>query len=99
MTNGEITPNTLWPNAVTGKVVVEGKTYHNVPILRVLWTPATITIRKDQYPDGLIILNENPVPNYVSPITLPTQSVKKSTINIDVTENVGWPNGSVVLFE
>jgi hypothetical protein len=93
------TPNRPWPNADVCEVA-EGETSHtDIPILRIIWTPATITIRRSQYPDGVVILNDNAIPTYSGSIDLPLKETRKDEEEIPVTYNGGWPNGHIVLFK
>ncbi len=93
----EVHPDGPWPVAKVATVMFGEETIKNVPIVRIELTPATLTVRKEEYPMGVVILNEIPPPENQEPITLPTKQSPED-IPVDVQRNAGWPSGSVVLF-
>ncbi len=93
------TPNRPWPNADVCEVAEGGTSHSDIPILRIIWTPATITIRRSQYPDGVVILNDNAIPTYSGSIELPLKETNNDEEEIPVVFNGGWPNGHIVLFK
>ena len=93
----EVHPDGLWPAAREATVMFGGKTFENIPIIRIEWTPANLTVRRDTYEKGVVILNEIPPPENQEPIILPVQ-LSPADLPVDVQRNVGWPSGSVVLF-
>ena len=93
----EVHPDGPWPVAKTATVRCGDGTYKSVPIIRIIMTPANLTVRKEEYPTGVILLNEIPPPENQEPITLPAQQSPED-LPVDVQRNAGWPSGSVVLF-
>jgi hypothetical protein len=93
----EVHPDGPWPEAKTATVKCGEGTYTRVPIIRITMTPANLTVRKEEYPTGAVLLNEIPPPENQEPILLPAQQ-PTGDIPVDVQRNAGWPSGSVVLF-
>jgi hypothetical protein len=93
----EVHPDGPWPVARTATVMFGEGTYKNVPIIRIGMTPANLTVRKESYVRGAVILNEIPPPENQEPITLPVM-MSREDIPVDVQENGGWPAGVITLF-
>jgi hypothetical protein len=96
--NPKITPSESWLSARVGTVVEGGRTHENVPIVQITMTPATVTVRKSDYPSGVILINENTRPSDISEIELPLEYTQSNIKQIHIVENIGWPCGVVVLF-
>ncbi len=97
-----VTPNALWPQATIGKVeplVPPPQKQENVPIVVIPVCPAELTVEKSQYPTGVIILNENPIPNDAIPIEINCRKRPGPSELVKLSENVGWPFGEIVLWE
>lgn len=95
----QIIPYTLWPNAEFARIEGAKQPQERVPVLRIFWTPATLRIKKEQYPNGIVILSEIPLPNDAYPITLPIQETEQDNIDITIEKDQSWPYGKVVLFK
>jgi hypothetical protein len=93
-----VTPYRIWPQAKFAKVTGGGKPRDHVPVVQIFWTPADLTVYKSQYPNGVIFINEEPIPSNANPIQLPEQATSQTQIQVTVTDNAGWPSGSVVTF-
>ena len=93
-----IIPYTLWPKTEFAKIEGGMQPQERVPVLRIFWTPATLRIKKEQYPNGIVILSEIPLPNNADPIILPIQEIEEDQIEITVKKDQSWPYGEVVLF-
>jgi hypothetical protein len=84
-----------------------GKHFFNVPINRITQTPATLIIRKDEYPNGKIIFNEELAPCDPNPIDTQHQGniqvilvpPNQDEVLVDIPMNVGWPSGVIVLWD
>jgi hypothetical protein len=107
MPNGEadLTPNGVWRVARTATVNVKGGVpLPNIPIIQVLVTGAAITIRKNQFPNGVVILNELPRPNHNNTERTqgnPTFNLKISPNTseyVNIVYNSGWPGGEIILW-
>jgi hypothetical protein len=95
-----VTPDALWPLAQTATVEEGGNTHSGIPIEQIPWTPAKITIRKEQYPVGVVLLNEINFPAYGGTIRLDLKTIRGTDFgDVDIIENAGWPHGTVVLFK
>jgi hypothetical protein len=96
----EVTPNGLWPLAQTANVEEGGSIHEGIPIEQIPWTPARLTIRKEQYPIGVVLLNEINFPAYGGTIQLDVKTIAGADFgDVDIIENAGWPHGTVVLFK
>ena len=93
-----VTPYRIWPEAKFAKVTGGGQPREYVPVVQIFWTPADLTIYKSQYPNGVVLLNEIPLPSNANPIELPEEATNQSQIPVNITDNAGWPNGTVVTF-
>lgn len=93
-----VTPYRIWPEAKFAKVTGGGKPRDYVPVVQIFWTPADLTIYESQYPNGVILLNEEPIPSNANPIQLPEQTTTQSQTVVNVIQNAGWPHGNVVTF-
>jgi hypothetical protein len=67
--------------------------------VRIFWTSATLRIKKEQYPNGIVILSEIPLPNNADPITLEIEETGEDHIDITIKNDQSWPYGMVVLFK
>ncbi len=106
MTDADVTPNGNWDQAKDAMVQVIGSVMVNkVPIIVVPWTPAQITIKKKDFPNGVVILNEIDRPNDQDPIRTavkPELNLRKSnneSEDVPIIFNSGWPSGEIVLWE
>jgi hypothetical protein len=105
-----VTPNYHWTFA--SKVTVEKGTLlepseiiPNVDLKFFIWTPGGLTVTKGQYPQGVVVLNENARPDSGEMIT--TKDIPNFILIIppgishyvDMMENVGWPCGWIVLWD
>jgi hypothetical protein len=104
--NADVTPNGPWRVARSVTVdVIGGETHQHIPIIQVFCTEAGITIRKGDFPDGVVILNEMPRPdnNNTEPTrNNPTFNLKISPNEIErvpIIYNSGWPGGEIILWE
>jgi hypothetical protein len=96
----EIIPNGIWKVAEDVTVKTEEQIYENIPIIQMEWTEAELTVRREQYERGLVILNEIPFPENKDPITLPLVTSTKDEIDKVLIERGGeWPNGVTALFK
>jgi hypothetical protein len=98
MPDVKVTPNNVWPQATSSTVEDGDQTYENIPVLYESNTPATLTIRKEEYPNGVTVLNEETPPINQDPITLPADITSGTSQQIDIVFDSGWPSGRVVLF-
>ena len=110
MPHGEVTPIHPWPIAQTATVVVkEGntvlRTEQDVEIIIVPWGEMDITISKNDYRNGAIVLNDCPCPPTSDTIYTTqndrlklTQSAGNSE-EVHVPFNSGWPSGEIVLWQ
>jgi hypothetical protein len=70
-----------------------------IPIKRIRFTPAWITVRSEQFEKGVVILNQKDPPNDDDPIPLPFHfSTKKRILDLKLEKDDEWPTGFVVLF-
>jgi hypothetical protein len=108
MSNAVVTPYGNWEVAQDVKVDVAGGTTHDhVPINKIDATPAMVIVREKDHRHGIMLLNENPPQNHANPIDTQTNpnlviiEVPKSEklIPVVVTENAGWPCGTIVLWQ
>jgi len=97
-----VTPNGLWPTATSGDVAPDNpppQIQKNVPIVVIPICPATVTVEYEQYPTGVVILNENPLPNNAIPIHINYRKVPGPSVDVPLSNNQGWPYGEVVLWD
>lgn len=104
--SAEIIPNGNWKEAKDATVKVESNIFENIPIIQLRYTTAILTVRKDnphyKDHDGVIFLNEKPLPENDSPISLPLEIAKSSPIErVKIERDKEWnhDNGVVVLFD
>ena len=107
MPDADVTPNGNWDVAQDAAVqVIGGALTNGVPIIVVPWTPADITIKQRDFPNGVVILNETVyAANHASTESTsgnPTFNLKiepRTTprIPVNIIENAGWPSGEVIL--
>ncbi len=93
----EVHPDGPWPIAREATVMFGEETIKKVPIIRIEMTPANLTVRKQSYVRGVVILNEIPPPENQDPITLPVM-FSTEDIPVDVQDDGGWPSGVITLF-
>lgn len=100
MENVFVTPNTLWSMATNCKVEQEpGKKClgESIPIVIIRITPDKVTVKREEFPDGVVILNEEPLPNSTEPTELVLWPPKTEEEEVPIGE-IGHPRGVVVLF-
>ena len=104
----EVTPEDTWNKAkkVTAKDTDQGKQYKDVPIRQFLYTPGTATVRKGEFPNGILFLNEKPLPDNNTPIDTTDihphfkvvwMAPDQDSVSVEIIEDLGWPNGVIVL--
>ena len=98
MSRAIVTPNKPWPVATHAKVEYNNKIYENVPIFFVINTPVIVSIHRNEYPIGVVILNEIKPPNNSDPIELPVIT-NDATVEIQVLPDGSWPWGYVILWD
>ena len=97
-----VTPYTIWPLAEFSDVDMDqGPTIPNVPIEQIYWTPAKLKIQRSQYPNGVVLLNETPLPSHAQSIDLEQIVVpsNENEIDVDILSNAGWPHGKVIIMD
>lgn len=101
---GKIYPNDAWENATEAGIVIDEigfETKTPIPIERIRWTPAWVTVRSEQFPMGVVILNEADPDNSENrePINLPViPSIEDEIKNVTICKNSTWPTGVATLF-
>ena len=93
----EVHPDGPWPMAKMATVMFGGETHKKIPIIRIEMTPATLTVRKETYRDGAVILNEMLPPDNMEPIVLPI-TISTEDIPVNLQDDGGWPSGVITLF-
>ena len=94
----DVTPYGLWPKAKYAEVE-GGKPDKKVPIIRIRWTPVELfTVRKAQYPNGVVILNDVDLPSDANPYPLTLYTETKDIHSTIIPKGNEWPEGMVVLF-
>lgn len=100
MATAKVTPNGMWTDATFGEVEgSKGKKTTNIPIVFIPMCPANPTINKNEFPNGVVILNDHPKPFNAGTIMLNEHRSSASTTQIDIGHNVAWPTGKVVLWD
>ncbi len=104
----EVTPEDTWEKAkkVTAKDTDQGKQYKDIPIKQFPYTPGKATVRKGEFPNGIMFLNEKPLPDHKNKIdttdkfphfTVVWMAADQLSISVDIMDDLGWPNGVIVL--
>jgi hypothetical protein len=87
-----VTPDTLWPIAVTGTIDRQGNPpVIIIPIERVRMCPATVTVIRDEYPQGVLLLNDSPPPQGAAPEDFLYIEESGQSVEVEILANVGWP--------
>jgi hypothetical protein len=95
-----VTPNTLWSMATNCKVEGEpGKKSfgEDIPVVAMRISPIMVTVNRSEFPDGVVILNANCLPNTTAPTELKMLPSEGNTIEVPIGE-INHPRGVVVLF-
>jgi hypothetical protein len=95
MAKAKVIPNV---DGKTATVIFEGKTYYDIPLVLISITPITITIKRAEYPNGVVILDIDSLPGNADPIELPVIISSEDSVQIDISSSMGIPNGVVVLW-
>lgn len=85
----------MWPIAVTGTVKWQGNPV--LPIVRVRLCPATVTVTKTEYPEGVILLNDYPPPESVASQDFAYIEEAGESVQVDICANAGWPWCNIVI--
>ena len=104
------TPNGNWDVARTATVEVGNNPptpndfHNNVDIIQIRWTAAMVAITRIDYPNGVVILNDNPRPADANPIYTHDHPRVHLTLSsnasepIDLIRNAGWPTVVIVIW-
>lgn len=104
----EVTPEDIWSKTkkVTAVETTGGEPYKDVPVTRFPYTPGKATVRKGEFPNGIMFLNEKPLPDHNNKIdttdkyphfTVVWMAADQQSISVDIVDDLGWPNGVIVL--
>lgn len=102
----DVKPIGPWPVAQYSDII--NPDHFNVPILWVPWTPATVHITHNEFPLGVVILNENP-PDPPDDHIIHTgingnqdlqivNNPNPAGEDVNIPDNVGWPCGRIILW-
>ena len=87
------------------------KDHHNLEIEQIFYAPADIEIHKAQYPEGVMIVNENPRPPDRDPQIAdenphPGHDFEfriiphgQDFVHVHIKDNDGWPTGKIIIWE
>jgi len=97
--DAEVTPNALWPKATSGWVKLHGEPHGILPIVVIRVCPATVKVQREQYPTGVVIFNDYPLPHNAIPKELDVLVFAQDEKDVDIQGIGNEPYGVVVLFK
>jgi hypothetical protein len=98
MPKAKVTPNGPWPVATSAVVEYEQIIHPNVPIIRMINMPGAISIKRANYPNGVVVLCDFPTPHNSDPISLPVIISTENSVEIEIPPDCIWPCCYVILW-
>jgi hypothetical protein len=85
----DVMPIGIWPIATAGEVQHHGTL--TLPIVRIPLCPATVTVNRVEFPQGVILLNDAPVPNSMRNYLFRLVEGTGESQDVFIMNNAGWP--------